>query len=151
MWCLYCFHQCISYIAICLTQPRAMPCLCEWVFREAESGLGKKSQSVENVRRCEILRKWRPCQNAILWTLLFTPHAQHVTATACSTSCLLYGEEQGRVRGSLGYCGIILGSGTLAPASILVLSGILIKTTAHTSETKGSILACSLSSCYIGF
>ena len=39
-----------------------------------------------------------PAKNAILWTLLFTPHARRVKTGTNRPSCLLYGEKQSRSR-----------------------------------------------------
>ena len=89
LWCLYCFHRCISYIAICLTQPRAMPCLCEWIFREAESGLGGKETKCQkcaqrrNFAQGEALPK-RDIVDTTFHALCATRHShslQHILPT----------------------------------------------------------------------
>ena len=99
----------------------------------------------QNVCRCEKSCKGSPCQNAILWTLLFTPHAQLIKTGANRPSCLLHG---GRNRVGAG------ATEKLEAAVLCLLSfplGGIYYTNAHTFETWGSILACCLSSCYAGF
>ena len=44
-----------------------------------------------------------PAKNAILWTLLFTPHAQHDKLCATRLSCLLYGGGTEWEQEPLGY------------------------------------------------
>ena len=60
-------------------------------------GMGGETGWVENVRRREISRKGSACQNAILWTPLFTPKARAVTIWAQRAPCLLHeGKPKGR-------------------------------------------------------
>ena len=67
----------------------------------------QKSQIGQNVRRREILRKGGPCQNAILWTLLFTPLARRDQMGANRLACLLYGGGTEWEQGPLDYWGLL--------------------------------------------
>ena len=99
-------------------------------------------------------RKGSPCQNAILWTLLFTPHARRVNRHSGTLSCLLYGEGTGQGHGGTGgYLGVMIG---LISWALMGIGWLLlhvhppIQSITIKSETNGSILVSCLSSCYSG-